>query len=1217
MAHVFKAYQASLDRFVAIKVLSPSLADQPGFTERFQREAHSVARLLHPNILQVYDFGVEDGYNFIVMRYVENSRTLHQAIEEGATLDELLDYILQVADALNYAHQHGVIHRDVKPSNILIDGRWALLSDFGLVKMAGSGSYLTSTGVSIGTPAYMSPEQASGSKVDHRTDIYALGVILHKILTGTIPHDATTPLAILVKRSVEPVTPPHQLNPNIPESLEHVILHSLATKPDDRYSTATDFAEALKTAKADPNYREPAILESLRDTTIASSPKTPAGAEEKKRGLMLAGGAIAAVLFIGAILLFLLFRPDGSDRVTVQPAGQLETPAAGLPSAAAATDTPAASPTLARGTPIAVANTRLEVRSGPGDQYDLLGYLPAGATAEIVSQDEAGGWWQVRISLAGGGMGWIKADPTSSSATNAEYVPIALAPPTPTPTATVTDTPEPPTDTPIPVPTDTPTKTPPLPTDTLTPPPTTTPTGTPEPPTATAAPTGTPTWTPAPPVERPSPTRASTADLLAQAATDTPEPADTATATPTDTLVPPTATATDTPVPPTNTSTPLPPTDTPAPTATSTDRQTNTPTSAPPTGTPTPTNTPTDTPEPPTVTSTPTDTPVPPTATATPRSPTDTPAPTDTPEPPTVTSTPTDTPVPPTPRPTNTATAPRTPSAVANTRLEVRGGPGDQYDLLGFLPEGATVEILSRDETGEWWQIKTSLAGVGIAWITADPAFTTATDAQFVPIALAPPTPTATPTATNTPTDTPTATTTPEPPTHTPTPENTPTDTPTATLELATDTPTPANTPTDTPEPPTDTPEPTHTPTDAPETTGTPTDSPTATNTPTDTPEPPTATAIAMPTDTATPEPIDTPEPTHTPTDTPEPTGTPTDTPMPEPTEIPTPAVTDTPTSTPPAEPPAPEQPVLSGKLAFPVDDGFGKYDVVIVSMPGGEFLARINGAHQPDFRVDGLKLLVNGQGGGFGEDVFEADAASGNVDRPVSGSPTDSHPVYNPDGNRVAYDNPQLAIGSDGSYHPYIFVQCGIIPPVQEQEQTCQDVPRFGILVPAGQVGEIQGSNPVWTATDQIVYKGCNTWAGGGSCGVFSVGSWANKRNSNGETPHKIADGTSLIPTDTGANRVTFHARESGDWEAFVMGLDGSGLTNLSNSPNSSDGLPTLSPDGQWVAFASDRDGSWAVYVVPSAGGAATRLFDFPKGNPWGMGGDRDWTNERMSWGP
>jgi len=337
----------------------------------------------------------------------------------------------------------------------------------------------------------------------------------------------------------------------------------------------------------------------------------------------------------------------------------------------------------------------------------------------------------------------------------------------------------------------------------------------------------------------------------------------------------------------------------------------------------------------------------------------------------------------------------------------------------------------------------------------------------------------------------------------------------------------------------------------------------------------------------------------------------PTDTPAP-PTPVPP---TNTPAPVVPTATPTPDQPPISGKLAFPVDNGSGRYDINIVSIPDGERLALIEGARQPDFRSDGAKLLVNGERSSFGEDVFEANAGGG-IERPVTNSPTDSHPVYNPDGNRVAYDNPQLALGADGNYHSYLFVQCGLIPPSQEGDQTCSDIARFGILVPTGQIGEIQGSNLVWTSTDQIIYKGCNSWAGGQSCGVFIVASWANKRSSNGETPRKLADGTSLTPTDTAGSLVALHSRETGDWEAYVMGIDGGPLINLSNSPSSSDGLPTFSPDGQWVAFASDRAGSWAVYVVPSSGGTPSKLFDFPKPNPWGAGGDRDWTNERMSWG-
>ncbi|MEW5958197.1 MAG: protein kinase, partial [Chloroflexota bacterium] len=363
-------------------------------------------------------------------------------------------------------------------------------------------------------------------------------------------------------------------------------------------------------------------------------------------------------------------------------------------------------------------------------------------------------------------------------------------------------------------------------------------------------------------------------------------------------------------------------------------------------------------------------------------------------------------------------------------------------------------------------------------------------------------------------------------------------------------------------------------------------------------------TAQAAAAETATAETLANVTPTPPATDTPLPPDTPTVGPPPV-----------TPTPAPPTSTPAPEKPALSGKLAFPVDNGFAVYNVYIVSIPEGEQLAKIDGARQPDFQRNGSKLLINGQSSGFGENVFEANAGGG-VEKPVSGSPTDSHPIYNPDGNRLAYDNPQLAIGSDGNYHSYIFVQCGLIPPSQEGDQSCNDIARFGILVPAGQIGEIQGSNPVWTDSDQIIYKGCNSWAGGQSCGLFIVGSWGNKRSGNGETPRKIADGTSLIPTDTRGNWVAFHSRESGDWEAYVMDLNGAGMVNLSNSPTSNDGLPTLSPDGQWVAFASDREGSWAVYAVSMSGGPPTKLFDFPKSNPWGAGGDREWTNERMSWG-
>lgn len=304
----------------------------------------------------------------------------------------------------------------------------------------------------------------------------------------------------------------------------------------------------------------------------------------------------------------------------------------------------------------------------------------------------------------------------------------------------------------------------------------------------------------------------------------------------------------------------------------------------------------------------------------------------------------------------------------------------------------------------------------------------------------------------------------------------------------------------------------------------------------------------------------------------------------------------------------------LSGRIVFPVDDGAGKYNLVIYSIPAGNWLGEIQGGRQPTFSPDGTRLLVNGQGGSFGENVFEF-SNTGGLLRPISGSPSDMYPFYKPDGTAVSYSNAQLAFGSQG-YQSYIFVQCSLRPPAEEQDK-CANMADFNMLIPANQVGDIIASHPVWTTDDRIAFQACDIWVpgGGGSCGIYAVGSWATKRLGSGEHPVRLLNGASALPTDADAGLVAFHSIETGNWEAYVIGLGGGAPVNISNSPHSSDGLPTISPDGQWVAFATDRDGVWSIYVAPASGGEAQKLFDFPKPNPWATG-ERDWTNERMSWG-
>lgn len=304
MATVYRAYQPGMDRFVAVKVMHPQYADDASFIERFRREARVVGTLRHPHIVQVIDFDVQDEEYYMVMEYVETETLKNYLQKHGAMpVTQALSVARKLADALAYAHANGMLHRDVKPANVL----WSktgepILTDFGIAKLAGA-TGLTASGAAVGTPAYMSPEAGRGEQVDERADVYSLGVMLYEMLSGELPYDADTPYAVILKHINDPLPPLRPRVPQLPESVERIVIKALAKDKTQRYQSAAELRDAL--VQAEKIVNKMGAAEDTVDLVppAAKSPETILLPTRRSPLPFMLGTVAIAVVLIGAVIL--------------------------------------------------------------------------------------------------------------------------------------------------------------------------------------------------------------------------------------------------------------------------------------------------------------------------------------------------------------------------------------------------------------------------------------------------------------------------------------------------------------------------------------------------------------------------------------------------------------------------------------------------------------------------------------------------------------------------------------------------------------------------------------------------------------------------------------------------------------------------------------------------------------------------------------------------
>jgi tRNA A-37 threonylcarbamoyl transferase component Bud32/tetratricopeptide (TPR) repeat protein len=362
MATVYKAYHASLDRYVAIKVMHAAFREDRSFLSRFQREARIVAKLEHLHIVPVYDFSEHEGQPYLVMRFIEGE-TLKARLQTGQlTIPQAMDILRPVCQALAYAHDQGVLHRDIKPSNIMLTAQGGVfLTDFGLARIAQAGESTMSQDTMLGTPQYISPEQAQGNaNLDARTDIYSLGVVMYELLVGRVPFQADTPYAIIHDHIYSPLPMPRCLNPALPDSFERVLLKALAKERDDRYTAVDELLAALERAVSEvasastlqvkpPPCEEPASPPPLppvvapqpfpaarvaapaaarvaapaaAQTVVASS--TPPAKKSNRTGWIVVGVIVLALLCVGGLAIANGIRQRAAQAGAARGGGQAE-----------------------------------------------------------------------------------------------------------------------------------------------------------------------------------------------------------------------------------------------------------------------------------------------------------------------------------------------------------------------------------------------------------------------------------------------------------------------------------------------------------------------------------------------------------------------------------------------------------------------------------------------------------------------------------------------------------------------------------------------------------------------------------------------------------------------------------------------------------------------------------------------------------------------------